>query len=171
MDPVLANTLYAATDGSGVFKSVDGGETWKGDAGGLPDLMIDALAVGPPPSRILYAGSYGDGVFKSTDGGATWSPANRGLPAFPVVRALLVDPSGPSVLYAALRRGLFRSLDGGANWQALGSGRPGPGATGSRGGRLHTLAMAGSGPVRLFAGTSMGVLELTPGTRPQGDSD
>ena len=79
MDPVLANTLYAATDGSGVFKSVDGGETWKGDAGGLPDLMIDALAVGPPPSRILYAGSYGDGVFKSTDAGGDLVAGQPGI--------------------------------------------------------------------------------------------
>ena len=107
----------------------------------------------------------------SSDEGATWSPANRGLPAFPVVRALLVDPSEPSVLYAALRRGLFRSLDGGANWEVLESGRQGPGAAGFPAGRLHTLVLAGSGPVRLLAGTSMGVLQLTPGTQPQGSPD
>ena len=129
----------------------DGGVTWKGDAQGLSGLIIDALAVGPPPSRILVAGSYGDGVFMSNDQGATWSTANRGLPVFPVVRALLVDPSravrslrGPC---AAASSGVWTA---GANWGGAGIGPEGAGS-----GRLPCRPAPHPGPGRFRSGPSL----------------
>ncbi|MBI3621649.1 MAG: hypothetical protein HY208_05615 [Nitrospirae bacterium] len=81
LDPADADTLYLATGGRGVIKSVDGGKTWAETNSGLsdPDREIHSLALDPHDRKTLYAGSYGYGVFGSHDAGATW----RALPFGP----------------------------------------------------------------------------------------
>src|SRR5215813_8952055 len=75
IDPVMPSTLYAGTLGAGVFKSMDGGATWRGT--GLTNGTVFALAIDPTTSTTLYAAMGYAGVFTSTDGGVTWSA--RGL--------------------------------------------------------------------------------------------
>lgn len=122
----------------GVFRSDDGGETWKQLAGGLPALSATSLTLDPTDPEVVYAGIghiFGDvsnGVYKSLDGGASWSRLSVGLPDATVGRVTVaVAPGDPSRLYALITRpadaaggsasmlGAYRSLDGGASWVLL----------------------------------------------------
>jgi photosystem II stability/assembly factor-like uncharacterized protein len=129
-----------ASNGDGVYKSVDGGKTWKNV--GLRDTYhIGAVRVHPKNADVVYVAAVGHlwgpneerGVYRSTDGGATWKQVlTRGKDAGAV--DLAFDPSNPRVIYAAfwqVRRnpyhfdsggpgsGLFKSTDGGDTWTEI----------------------------------------------------
>lgn len=130
--------VYAGTP-AGVFRSADGGASWR--YAGLSRYSVLALAVDPTTPDTVFAGiddSDPDtgGVFKTTDGGLTWSPARTGLedprhdqdhPQFRYLRIseLAADPFDPSTLFAGSNEhsGLFRTVDGGASWSVVGSFR------------------------------------------------
>ena len=126
-----------ASNGDGVYKSVDGGKTWRNV--GLEDSQtIGAVRVHPRNPDIVYVAALGHlwgpndmrGVYRSTDGGANWKQVlTRGRDAGAV--DLAMDPGNPRVLYASfwqVRRnpyhfdsggpgsGLFKSTDGGDTW-------------------------------------------------------
>ena len=126
-----------ASNGDGVYKSVDGGKTWRNV--GLQDSQtIGAIRVHPKNPDLVYVAALGHlwgpnemrGVYRSTDGGATWKQVlTRGPDAGAV--DLAMDPGNPRVLYASfwqVRRnpyhfdsggpgsGLFKSTDGGDTW-------------------------------------------------------
>ncbi len=132
-DPSIA---FAASADS-VYRSEDGGMSWKrvgnggmditstapgdlpkwgapGARGGFPiDLQVD-----PRDPDRLFANAYGGGNFLSEDSGETWSDVSRGYTGAQV-RAIVVDPGQPGRVIAAARSGLFVSSDGGTNWQGL----------------------------------------------------
>ena len=157
--------LYAANDERGVFRSLDGGKTWKkvlGDANvGAVDVVID-----PSNPQVIYAGLWntrrppwftyaptngpGGGIFKSTDGGNTWKRLSNGLPTGVIGRTgIAVAPTNPNRVYAVVdcltpeaapgheppqgapagagaapgTGGVFRSDDAGETWTKL-SGDP-----------------------------------------------
>jgi photosystem II stability/assembly factor-like uncharacterized protein len=126
-----------ASNGDGVYKSVDAGKSWK--SAGLQDSYhIGAVRVHPKNPDIVYVAALGHlfgpndmrGVYRTTDGGATWKQVlTRGRDAGAVDIAM--DPVNPRVLYAGfwqVRRnpyhfdsggpgsGLFKSTDGGDTW-------------------------------------------------------
>ncbi|MBI3554451.1 MAG: sialidase [Elusimicrobia bacterium] len=150
VDPKDGNTVWACATGHlwddsaerGVYKTVEGGKTWKKVLGGANGSTGCAmLAMSPKEPKTLYAalwdfrrqawtfrsGGPGSGLFKSTDGGDTWTElaqANaKGLPEKPYGRiALAVAPGKPSTVYAMIESkasALFRSDDGGLNWRKL----------------------------------------------------
>ena len=128
----------------GVFKSTDGGKTWRkvlyrDDKTGAIDLSVDRNN-----PNVLYAslweafrkeytmssGGPGSGLFKSTDGGETWSEITRasGLPAAGVVGRIgvAVSPANSNRVYALVEHengGLFSSSDAGASWTLVNSNR------------------------------------------------
>src|SRR6266568_4242377 len=127
---------YMGADGGGVWKTTDGGVTWKPVFDGESAPSIGALAVAPSNPNIIYVGTgvntvygdvtYGSGVYKSTNGGETWQ--HLGLEETRHIARVLVDPRNPDiVLVAALghsfgpneERGVFRSTDGGKNWKKV----------------------------------------------------
>jgi hypothetical protein len=138
--------VYIGTAGGGVWKSGDGGGTWR------PLLHRQAsLAVGEPrgltpdPSDadIVYVGTSGRGrvspqrragLFKSTDGGSSWVLLGSGYPAgntgnasnfaSDLINAIIVDPADSAVVYLASATGVWRSTDSGQNW-TLGAGSNG----------------------------------------------
>jgi len=117
INPVTPSTLYAGTDG-GVFKSTDGGTSWRAVN---TNSYVYALAINPKIPSTLYAGSDGAGVFESTDGGASWTAVLPGTSVF----ALAIDPMTPSTLYAGtFGGGVSKSTDGGATWTAVNTGLP-----------------------------------------------
>jgi photosystem II stability/assembly factor-like uncharacterized protein len=63
IDPVTPTTLYAGTDGGGVFKSANGGATWSTVNTDLTNTNVRALAIHPTTPTTLYAGTDGGGVF------------------------------------------------------------------------------------------------------------
>jgi len=132
--------LYSKSQERGVFKSTDGGATWKkvlyvNDATGASELSLD---VNNP--RILYAamwehgrlpwkvisGGPGSGLYKSTDSGDTWEKMKEGLPEEMGKMSIAVSRSNPEKVYALIEsdsykdaRGLYVSNDAGKNWSQV----------------------------------------------------
>src|SRR5262245_57794022 len=119
VNPLTPATLYASTNGGGVFRSQNGAGTWSAVNTGLTNRIVNALAIDPQSPATAYAGGPG-GVFKTTNAGASWTAVNVGLlqPGdipFPVF-SLAVDPQAPATVYAGTTIGVFKSTDGGAIW-------------------------------------------------------
>lgn len=127
--------FVGSADG-GIFRTDDGGVTWKALFQHQHVASIGALAVDPQNPGVLWAGtgeanvrndvSYGDGVYKSTDGGLHWE--HLGLDHSFQISRIVIDPHHPdTVLVAAMGspyvdsddRGVYRTTDGGATWQKV----------------------------------------------------
>jgi len=148
-DTVLVAALghvFGPNEERGVFRSTDGGTTWKkvlyrdADTGAVdlasdpavPDTVYAALwqlRRYPWQAYFTPADGPGSGIYKSTDGGATWQPAGTdGLPGGPLGRIGLAVASGTggqrvyAVIPARKDGGLYRSDDGGATWQQVNGG-------------------------------------------------
>jgi len=157
--------------GDGVYKSTDGGTTWRHL--GLADaLQIPAIAVDPRDPNRVFAAALGSpygpsrerGVYRSLDGGDTWQKVldkdeNTGAVD------LAFDPANAQTVFAVLwaarqapweigsswtlpaANGLYRSTDGGTSWRQVGAGLPGA-AEGL--GRIG-LATSANAPARMYA--------------------
>ena len=150
VDPKNADIVYVAAQGTlftpgperGVFKSIDGGATWKkvlfvDDKTGAAELSMDATN-----PRVLYAamwehgrlpwkvisGGPGSGLYKSTDSGATWEKMTKGLPEEMGKMAIAVSRSNPNTVWALIEsdshkdgRGLYVSHNAGKSWDQVSS--------------------------------------------------
>ena len=106
IDPEAPSNVYAAEgDGSAVFKSVDGGASWRTVPTTLSASL--ALAIDPQASMTLYVGGAG-GVVKSTNGGESWLRSSEGLTTADVGH-LAIDPLITSTVYAGTSAGIFKS--------------------------------------------------------------
>jgi photosystem II stability/assembly factor-like uncharacterized protein len=123
VSPANPDTVYAVTGGSGVLKSIDGGETWVPANRGLTVLYGRSLAIDPHNSQTLYVGTEGGAVFRSTDGGMRWVSSSAGMDPQAAIRSIVIDPLDPQVIYAAdLRTGVYRSSDGTKTWVKINEG-------------------------------------------------
>jgi photosystem II stability/assembly factor-like uncharacterized protein len=121
-----SSTLYVGTVGQAVWRSDDGGETFRLACGEMfIEAEVRALAVHPTEPRTLYAGTDA-GVYRTDDSGDNWRrldtpfDAGQGWQAGIVVWSLLVHPKNPDTLFVGTCPGaLYRSRDGGASWQKL----------------------------------------------------
>jgi photosystem II stability/assembly factor-like uncharacterized protein len=148
VDPRDPNRLFAAVLGHpygpseerGIFRSTDGGETWKKviykdeNTGGSgveidpsnPDVVYASLweaREGPWEDGNIFNGTNG-GLFKSTDGGETWHPLTAGLPKDLAQINVAIARSSPRRLYATVgsssgKLGVYRSDDAGENWSQI----------------------------------------------------
>jgi photosystem II stability/assembly factor-like uncharacterized protein len=155
IDPNNSNTIWVGTGennnqrsvayGDGVYKSVDGGKSWKNM--GLKDSEhISKVIVDPRNSEVIYVAAYGPlwseggerGVYKSVDGGETWEQIHH-ISDQTGTADLVMDPMDPDVLYAAdhqRRRhvftyigggkesSLYKTEDGGKTWKEIVDGLP-----------------------------------------------
>jgi photosystem II stability/assembly factor-like uncharacterized protein len=146
VDPEDGDTVWVAAEGPlwsaggerGVYKTTDGGASWRrvlaiDDDTGATDLEID-----PRNPDVLYAAAYerrrhvwsllaggdGSGIYKSTDGGESWRRLETGLPEGAMGKiGLAVSPADPDVVYATIEaetedeQGFYRSRDRGASWE------------------------------------------------------
>ncbi len=148
--------------GTGVFRSDDGGETWRNT--GLPDSYhIGEIAVHPKDPDIVFVAVQGHfwstnenrGLYRTGDGGKTWEHVlyvNERTGANDVV----IAPSNPDVVYVSMwennpgisgkESGVYRSSDGGKTWSRLGGGLP----DGPQTGRIG-LAVSWSNPDKAYA--------------------
>ncbi|WP_109301302.1 glycosyl hydrolase [Aquimarina sp. AU474] len=143
--PDNANVIWAAVQGPlwkkggdrGLYKSIDGGKTWKKTLGddewvGVTDVLVD-----PRDPNVMYAATWqrhrtvaaymgggpGSGIHRSVDGGETWKKLNNGLPKSWMGKiGLAISPQKPDILYAAIeldrRTGaVYRSADRGTTWE------------------------------------------------------
>jgi photosystem II stability/assembly factor-like uncharacterized protein len=145
VDPKDSSTVYVAATGHlwdanderGLYKTTDGGKTWKKSLFVNADTGCAMMAMDPQDTKIIYAamwqfrrkgwtfnsGGPGSGLYKSTDGGETWKKLSSGLPAGDLGRiGIAVAPSRPSTVYAvveAKESGLYRSDDFGESWRLV----------------------------------------------------
>ena len=132
-DPTNPATVYAAAWGlfddndGGVFRSDDGGRTWR-ELMGVHGKSIRALAMAPSDHNTLVIGAL-DGVFRSRDGGATWeriSPENplaiENHSSLKNFVSVAIDPQNPDVIYAGTRHLPWKTTNGGASWHNLKEG-------------------------------------------------
>ncbi len=114
IDATDSRTLYLLYF-TALFRSTDGGVTWDGFGGGLPEAQTTAIASAPGIHGRLYAIS--GGTIYRRDGEQAWTALTNGLPTENVA-FIAFDPSNGQTMFAAVPDGLFRSVDGGSNWSA-----------------------------------------------------
>jgi photosystem II stability/assembly factor-like uncharacterized protein len=145
--PTNPNIVYVAavgplwTDGGerGLYKTVDGGKTWKAVLTISPHTGVTDVVMDPTDPSIMYAAAYQrqrkaysfvgggpeSGIYKSTDGGDTWTKLTEGLPTGDIGRiGLDVSRSQPRTVYATLETKspeVYRSDDYGASWRKTGT--------------------------------------------------
>jgi photosystem II stability/assembly factor-like uncharacterized protein len=113
-------SLYNADEGD-VFRSDDGGRTWKTLAG-VHGKSIRTMAMAPSDSNLLLIGAL-DGVFRSRDGGQHWeriSPENHA--EIKDIESLAIDPQNPDIIYAGTWHLPWKTEDGGATWHSISKG-------------------------------------------------
>lgn len=131
------NEYWFGATGGGVWKTNDGGTTWKAMTDkDLKSSSVGALGVCEANADVVYAGMgetelrgnimQGDGVYKTTDGGKTWTQS--GLKDSQAIARIRVNPTNCDVAYAAVmghpygpnqERGVFKTTDGGKTWQRV----------------------------------------------------
>ena len=155
IDPTNTNVVWAGTGernsqralgyGDGVYKSTDGGKSWK-NMGLKESRQIGGIVVDPRNPDVVYVGAEGSvwgpggdrGLYKTTDGGKTWKKSleiseNTG------VKNVVMDPRNPDVLYVSAEQrrrhvftkigggpetAIYKTTNGGESWDKLTSGLP-----------------------------------------------
>lgn len=155
MDPENPNVIWVGTGennnqrsvafGDGIYKSEDGGATWR-NMGLKTSEHIGKIIVDPKNPSTVYVAAIGPlwkeggerGVYKTTDGGATWSQILK-IDEHTGVNDLIMDPRNPDVLYASAHQrrrhdyayisggpgsGMYKTTDGGKTWNKINTGLP-----------------------------------------------
>ncbi len=143
-----ANIFRSSNAGCGVFKTTDGGKTWK--LMGLENTYtIGRIRINPKNSDIVYVAATGHeytpneerGLYKTTDGGKTWNKV-LGIDVNTGIYDLVLDPTDPDIVYCTSwerirlkwndprttektkNSGIWKSTDGGLNWKKINNGLP-----------------------------------------------
>src|SRR3989442_6121675 len=128
--------VYAGAASGGVWKSVNGGTTFKPIFDKQPVQSIGAVTIDPKNPKTIWVGtgeawtrnstSIGDGVYKSTDGGENWT--NMGLRDSERIAKIVVDPKNTDTVSLCVpgklwsdsdERGLYKTTDGGTHWTRI----------------------------------------------------
>ena len=144
--------MYAGTSPAAIYKSENGGDTWRKLGLRTPghvkmsfDCRVTRMAADPSQPRELYAGLEVDGVLRSRDGGETWDDMSQPLikladkphlksrivsdteiEGMMDTHALCMSSAAPGTVFLAVRMGVFRSTDHGVNWEDMEIGRFSP---------------------------------------------
>jgi photosystem II stability/assembly factor-like uncharacterized protein len=155
-------TVYVGAASGGVWKSINGGTTFKPVFDKESAQSIGAVAIDPQAPKTIWVGtgeawtrnstSIGNGIYKSTDGGDSWT--NMGLANSERIAKIIVDPKNGSTVYACVLgklwsdsedRGVYKTTDGGKSWNKI-----------LKGANLSTgcsmISMSAQDPKTLFAG-------------------
>src|SRR5436305_7559023 len=128
--------LYVGAAAGGVWKSVNGGLTWKPIFDDQPVASIGAIAVNQANPDVVWVGtgeanmrnsvSVGNGVYRSLDGGRTWK--HLGLEKTEHIHRVVLHPTDPNVAWVAAlgqvwgenpERGVYKTTDGGKSWRRV----------------------------------------------------
>ena len=155
-------TIYVGAASGGVWKSTNGGTTYKPVFDKQPVQSIGAVTIDPTNPKVIWVGSgeswtrnsvsVGNGVYKSTDGGDNWT--HMGLTESERIVKILVDPSNANTVYVCVpgklwsdsdERGVYKTTDGGRNWSKILAG-----SNASTG--CSMMSMDSQNPKTLYAG-------------------
>ena len=134
--PGKPNLFYFGSAGGGIWKTVDGGDTYENISDGFFGGSIGSVSVSKSDPNVIYVGggevtlrgnvSSGYGVWKSVNAGRTWSFS--GLPKSRHIPRIVIDPKNHDIVYAAVLgniykptedRGVYKSVDGGQSWSRV----------------------------------------------------
>ncbi len=129
-------TYYAGAASGGLWKTTDGGNSWRPIFDDQPVSSIGALATAPSDRNVVWVGtgepfirshiSLGWGVWRSTDAGKSFT--KMGLENTGRISRIVVNPTNPEIVYVASlghaygpqpERGIFRTMDGGRSWEKV----------------------------------------------------
>ena len=132
-DPTI---IYAGTATGGLWKSVDGANTWKPIFDDMPVSSFGAVRINQTYPEIVWVGTgednvrnscgVGNGVYRSLDGGATWT--HLGLENTEHISRIVLHPTDPEIAYVSAlgalwgensERGVFKTTDGGKTWEKI----------------------------------------------------
>lgn len=120
LDPSSTNNVFVTAfgaSGTGVWRSVDFGNSWTQFNTGLPDPTVYALAIDADDN--VFAGTA-DGIYRSSIGGTMWTPMHNGLSGVLVTRFAIGHFTLPRPVYAGTIAGLSKSTDDGMTWTTIG---------------------------------------------------
>jgi photosystem II stability/assembly factor-like uncharacterized protein len=138
IDVVTANPkiMYVGAASGGVWKSENGGTSWKPVFDQQPTQNIGALVIQQNNPNVVWVGTgegnprnsmnLGMGVFKSIDGGDTWQ--QMGLESTKTIHRIIIDPIDANIIYVGAmgdpftaneHRGLYKTTDGGLHWEKI----------------------------------------------------
>jgi photosystem II stability/assembly factor-like uncharacterized protein len=156
IDPTNPNVVWVGTGennnqnnviyGDGVYKSEDGGSSWK-NMGLKESRQVGGIVIDPKDPNIVYVAAYGPsriaggdrGIFKTTDGGKTWNNV-LSISKYTGCFEIHMDPRYSNILYAVAHQrmrylytgvsggpesGIYRSTDSGTTWEKMSKGLPG----------------------------------------------
>jgi len=147
VDPANSSRIFVSSYPGGLFRSDDGGATFRDKNGITPSVVVDdprrqgyyTFAINPSDTSKMWLGTWGKGIFKSYNAMSLDIPANGtdmkmyGKHIYQIV----IDPNPPNTIYAATEEGVFKSSDGGATWSDFSTGLDTP--------QIRTLAMTADG--------------------------
>ena len=132
LDPSNPEVIYVGTPASGLWRSMDDGDSWEALFTDLPSMGVSGIVVHPTGPDTIYiatgdgdgSDTYSAGVLKSIDHGASWQSTglNWSLAQTRTTRALRMHPQDHNTLYCAASSGIYRTVDSGETWQQLGAG-------------------------------------------------
>ena len=147
-----SSTVVAATWGSGLIQSEDGGRSWRKINQGFEGNIAHSIVEDPNDPKILYAGAE-KGIYKSVDGGAHWQKVGSSIRR-PI--DIAIDPKNPDIVYAASwGEGFLKSIDGGQHWMNLSDDLEVP--------RAYSIAIDPIQTNILFLGTDYDLYKSTDG--------
>lgn len=128
--------IYVGAASGGVWKSENGGSSWKPIFDEQPTQNIGAISIQQSNPKVIWVGTgegnprnsinLGMGIFKSEDSGRTWK--HMGLAATKTIHRIMIDPRNPNTIYvgamgdpftADSNRGLYKTTDGGQHWKQI----------------------------------------------------
>jgi photosystem II stability/assembly factor-like uncharacterized protein len=148
MEPSLTdpNTVYAGAEDAAIFKSTDGGKSWKELSGlrkakgnlwqpGAGGMAVHTILIDPKNAERIYVAISAAGAFRTDDGGKTWKPINRGLksqyelpdPDAEVghcVHRIAIHPSRPEVVFMQKHWDVMRTNNAGDQWTEVSGNLP-----------------------------------------------
>src|SRR3954467_3247932 len=134
--PFPSKTFFVAAAGGGIWKTMNGGMTFRPAFGNQNVVAMGALAIAPSDTMQVWAGTGeqnsrntiepGGGIYTATDGGVTWKL--MGLEKTQQIGRIAVNPTNPNIVYVAAlgaawksnpERGVYKTEDGGATWKLV----------------------------------------------------